>query len=60
VEFAQAICDMCDVEGLLEKTRRELAIRSDFNICDTYKLLSRLDAVKKGADVNDLQEICNN
>jgi hypothetical protein len=54
VEFAQAICDMCDVEGLLEKTRRELAIRSDFNICDTYKLLSRLDAVKKGADVNDL------
>ena len=47
------------MEGILEKKRRELAIRSDFNICDTYKLLSRFNEVKRGVEANDLQYICN-
>ena len=45
---------MCEVEGDLEKKRRELAIRSDFNICDTYKMFIRLASDKKGIDCDDL------
>jgi len=46
---------MCEVEGDLEKKRRELAIRSDFNICDAYKLMSRNNFKKKGVDPDDLK-----
>lgn len=53
-DFAQAICDMCDLEGQLEKKRRELALRSDFNMCDTYKMMIRLQEGKKGIDCDDL------
>ena len=39
-DFAQAFCDMCEVEGTLEQKRRELALRSDFNMCDAYKMFT--------------------
>ena len=45
---------MSEVEGLLEQRRRELALRSDFNMCDTYKMFTQLDASKKGIDCDDL------
>ena len=53
-DFSSAISDMCEVAGELEKKRRELAIRSDFNICDVYKMFTRLDLQKKGVDCDDL------
>ena len=37
-EFAQALHDICEIEGKLEKKRRELALRSDFNLCDVFKM----------------------
>jgi hypothetical protein len=39
-EFADAISDMCALEGQLEKKRREMALRADFNMCDAYKLFT--------------------
>jgi len=42
-DFSTALSDMCEISGELEKKRRELAIRADFNMCDTYKMFSRLD-----------------
>jgi hypothetical protein len=44
---------MCEIEGTLEKKRRELALRSDFNMADIYKMLTNLN-VGKGADCDDL------
>lgn len=37
-DFAEALADMCVLEGQLEKKRREMALRSDFNMCDAYKM----------------------
>ena len=45
---------MCDLEGQLEQKRRELALRSDFNMCDIFKMLTQLKAGKRGADCEDL------
>ena len=53
-DFAQALCDMSEIEGQLEMKRRELALRSDFNMCDTYKMFTQLDARKRGVDCDDL------
>ena len=53
-DFAQAICDMSEIEGQLEQKRRELALRSDFNMCDAYKMFTQLDASKRGIDPDDL------
>ena len=53
-EFGKALCDMCELEGQLEQKRRELALRSDFNMCDVYKMLTQLKAGKRGADCEDL------
>lgn len=39
-DFAQAICDMAEIEGQLEQKRRELSLRSDFNMCDVYKMFT--------------------
>jgi len=39
-DFAQALCDMAEIEGQLEQKRRELALRSDFNMCDAYKMFT--------------------
>lgn len=45
---------MCETEGTLERKRRELALRSDFNMCDIYKLLIDLKEGKRGVDCEDL------
>lgn len=45
---------MSEVEGTLETKRRELALRSDFNMCDVYKMFCQLDAGKRGVDCDDL------
>ena len=53
-DFAQAVCDMSQLEGQLEQKRRDLALRSDFNMCDVYKMLIRLRMDKRGVDCDDL------
>lgn len=45
---------MCEIEGQLEKKRRELSLRSDFNMCDIYKMLINLKEGKRGVDCDDL------
>ncbi len=37
-DFAVALSDMCEIEGKLEKKRREIALRTDFNLTDAYKM----------------------
>ena len=44
---------MCEIEGTLEKKRRELALRTDFNMADVYKMMTNLN-VGKGVDCDDL------
>lgn len=58
--FSEAICDMCEIEGQLEKKRRELSMRSDFNMCDIYKMLIRLKEGKRGVDCDDLYDTITN
>jgi len=41
-DFAEALCDMCVLEGQLEKKKRDLALKTDFNLCDTYKMFLNL------------------
>lgn len=53
-DLAQAFCDICEIEGTLERNRRELALRSDFNMRDLYKLLVNLKEGKRGVDCDDL------
>jgi hypothetical protein len=53
-EFASALCEMCVMEGNLEKKRRELALRQDFNLCDVYKMFLRLAINKPGVDCHDV------
>lgn len=53
-DFAEALCDMCVLEGQLEKKRRDLALRTDFNLCDTYKLFLNLQMGKPGIDCDDV------
>jgi ribosome-binding ATPase YchF (GTP1/OBG family) len=45
-EFAQALFDMTEIEGKLEKKRRELTLRSDFNMCDVFKMFGGLSRGK--------------
>lgn len=45
---------MCVLEGQLEKKRRDLALRSDFNLCDTYKMFLQLQMGKPGIDCDDV------
>jgi len=45
---------MCVLEGQLEKRRRELALRADFNLCDTYKMFLQLNINKPGIDCDDV------
>lgn len=51
---------MSEIEGALERKRRELALRSDFNMCDVYKMLIRLQEGKRGVDCDDLYETITN
>uniref|UniRef100_A0A7S3CLS2 EF-hand domain-containing protein n=1 Tax=Strombidium rassoulzadegani TaxID=1082188 RepID=A0A7S3CLS2_9SPIT len=53
-EVARAIFDMTEIEGLLEKKRRELVLRSDFNLCDTFKMFGGLSKGIQGIDCDDL------
>ena len=48
---------MVQVEGSLEKKRRALALRSDFNIADAFKLFNSVKQNKKGIDCDDLAKI---
>ena len=52
-DLAQAMCDMSELESKLEKMRRELAIRPDFNMTDAYKMFNRSNTFKKGIDCDD-------
>ena len=54
LQLAQAFIDMMEVEGDLEKKRRELALRSDFNLTDAYKLFNSVKDSKRGIDCDDL------
>lgn len=42
------------VESDLEKKRRELALRQDFNLTDAFKLFNSVKTGKRGFDVDDL------
>lgn len=53
-EFASALFDMSEIEGRLEKKRREVALRSDFNLCDVFKMFGGLSKGKQGIDCDDL------
>lgn len=53
---------MMQVEGTLEKKRRELAMRPDFNLSDAYKLFTSVSNKKhstRGFDVDDLYQVLN-
>lgn len=45
---------MTEIEGELEKKRRELVLRSDFNLGDIFKMFGGLSKGKHGIDVDDL------
>lgn len=45
---------MMQVEGNLEKKKRELALRQDFNLNDAYKLFNSVKNNRRGFDVDDL------
>lgn len=45
---------MTEIDGELEKKRRELVLRSDFNLCDVFKMFGGLNKGKHGIDVDDL------
>lgn len=53
-EFSQALFDMTEIEGDFEKKRRELVLRSDFNMCDVFKMFGGLSKGKRGIDCDDL------
>jgi hypothetical protein len=53
---ARAFYDMSEIEGVLEKKRRELALRSDFNMCDTFKMFGGLSKGQQGVDCDDMFE----
>ena len=53
-ELGSALFDMTEIEGKLEKKRRELTLRSDFNLCDVFKMFGGLSRNKKGIDCDDL------
>ena len=45
---------MTEIEGEFEKKRRELVLRSDFNMCDVFKMFGGLSKGKRGIDCDDL------
>lgn len=54
--MARAFFDMTEIEGELEKKRRELALRSDFNLCDTFKMFGGLSKGVQGVDCDNLYD----
>lgn len=54
-DVAKALFDMTEIEGINEKKRRELILRSDFNLCDCFKMFGGLSHPgKRGIDCDDL------
>lgn len=53
LSLAQAFVDMMAAEGILEKKRRDLALRSDFNLVDAFKLFNSVKNHKRGIDCDD-------
>ena len=51
--LAQAFVDMMEAEGILEKKRRDLALRQDFNLPDAFKLFNSVKQSKYGIDCDD-------
>ena len=45
---------MTEVEGELEKKRRELVLRSDFNLADVFRMFGGLTGKKRGVDCDDM------
>ena len=45
---------MSEIEGLLEKKRRELVLKADFNLGDAFKMFGALKGPKLGIDCDDL------
>ncbi|CDW89806.1 ef hand family protein [Stylonychia lemnae] len=54
VQLIQAFIDMMQVEGNLERKRRELTLRTDFNLSDVFKLFNSVKNSRRGIDVDDL------
>ena len=52
-DFAEALNDICMIEEKLEKARRDLALRTDFNLWDATKLFTQ-NSSKVGVDCDDL------
>jgi hypothetical protein len=48
---------MMEVESDLEKKKRDLAMRSDFNLNDAFKLFNSVNNHRKGADCDDIYYI---
>jgi Ca2+-binding EF-hand superfamily protein len=44
---------MMEVESVQEKKRRDLALRSDFNLNDAFKLFNSVKNNKRGIDCDD-------
>ena len=53
----QTFIDMMQVEGNLEKKKRELALRQDFNLNDAFKLFNSVKNSRRGFDVDELYYI---
>lgn len=47
---------MTEIEGELESKRRQLTLRSDFNMCDTFKMFGGLARGVQGIDCDDLYD----
>jgi hypothetical protein len=50
----QTFVDFMQVEGDLDRRKRALAMRQDFNLTDCYKLFNSVKQNKRGFDVDDL------
>ena len=55
--FAKILSEMMEVEGQLEKKRRELGLRSDFNLVDAFKLFNSSKNHAQGPDCDDFFHI---
>lgn len=55
-EFSRALLDMTEIEGELEKKRREVVLRSDFNLADIFRMFGGLSKGKRGVDCDDLYD----
>ena len=51
---------MMEVEGSLEKKKRDLVLRSDFNLNDAFKLFNSVKNNRRGIDCDDLYHVITN